>query len=260
MRTQDNGPVKSAARALDLLDEIAARGPGTQLQLANRLAVPKSSMHALLRTMIARGWIETDPTGTVYRLGIHSLIVSSAFLEADRVLASAQSYIDELASVTAETVHLGRLVDGEIVYIAKRESVHPLRLFSAVGRRLPACSTALGRAVLSQQPVELRDRHVPDPIVAMTPRTTTDRAVVLEILQKAAVDGYAVESEESTLGVRCFAVEVPFSADHCDSLGLAVPISRLDADREARMVETLLSIRARVTEARRHLSVANARE
>ena len=49
------GPVKSAARALDLLDEIAANGPGTQLQLSTRLQIPKSSLHALLRTMTDRG-------------------------------------------------------------------------------------------------------------------------------------------------------------------------------------------------------------
>ena len=48
-------PVKSAARALDVLDDIAAHGPGTQLQLSTRLGIPKSSLHALLRTMTARG-------------------------------------------------------------------------------------------------------------------------------------------------------------------------------------------------------------
>ena len=77
------GPVKSAARALDLLDEIAANGPGTQLQLSTRLSIPKSSLHALLRTMTGRGWLQTDPTGSVYMLGIHSLVVSSAYLDGD---------------------------------------------------------------------------------------------------------------------------------------------------------------------------------
>ncbi|MBU1802576.1 MAG: helix-turn-helix domain-containing protein, partial [Actinobacteria bacterium] len=70
------GPVKSAARALDLLDEIATHGPGTQLQLSTRLSIPKSSLHALLKTMTERGWLQTDPTGSVYQLGIHSLVVS----------------------------------------------------------------------------------------------------------------------------------------------------------------------------------------
>ena len=102
-------PVKSAARALDLLDEIAAHGPGTQLQLSTRLNIPKSSLHALLRTMTARGWLQTDPTGSVYMLGIHSLVVSSAYLDGDPVLSRAAPVMDEVAAATGETVHLGRL-------------------------------------------------------------------------------------------------------------------------------------------------------
>jgi hypothetical protein len=43
-----------------------------------------------------------------------------------------------------------------------------------------------------------------------------------------ATDQYAVESEQSTLGVRCFAVEVPFTRRRQDALGLAVLLSRLD--------------------------------
>ena len=87
------GPVKSAARALDLLDEIAAHGPGTQLQLSTRLNIPKSSLHALLRTMVDRGWLQTDPTGSVYQLGIHSLVVSSAYLDGDPVLARVRELL-----------------------------------------------------------------------------------------------------------------------------------------------------------------------
>ena len=135
------GPVKSAARALDLLDEIAANGPGTQLQLSTRLSIPKSSLHALLRTMTDRGWLQTDPTGSVYQLGIHSLVVSSAYLDGDPVLARAASVLDEVAAATGETVHLGRLDGHDVIYTAKRESIHPLRMHSAVGRRLPAYAT-----------------------------------------------------------------------------------------------------------------------
>ena len=124
------GPVKSAARALDLLDEIAANGPGTQLQLSTRL----------------RGWLQTDPTGSVYQLGIHSLVVSSAYLDGDLVLARAASVLDEVNAITGETVHLGRLDGSDVIYTAKRESIPPLRMHSAVGRRLPAYAASLRRA------------------------------------------------------------------------------------------------------------------
>ena len=240
------GPVKSAARALDLLDEIAAHGPGTQLQLSTRLNIPKSSLHALLRTMTDRGWLQTDPTGSVYQLGIHSLVVSSAYLDGDPVLARAASVLDEVAAATGETVHLGRLDGHDVIYTAKRESMHPLRMHSAVGRRLPAFATSLGRALMAELPTEQRRDMVPEHITAITANTTTDKDAVLEIIERAQAQGYATESEESCMGVRCFGVALPFTHQTVDALSVAVPISRLDNGREDFIIETLLSVKARL--------------
>ncbi|XVU30129.1 IclR family transcriptional regulator [Actinoplanes sp. CA-054009] len=239
--------VKSAARVLDVLDDIAANGPGTQLQLATRLGIPKSSLHALLRTMCSRGWLDTDQTGSVYRLGVHTLTVSSAYLDGDPVLSRAGSVMDEIAAATEETVHLGRLEGAEVIYTAKRESKHPLRMYSAVGRRLPAFMTALGRAMLAELPETERDALVPHQIKPITTQTITDRDALLAIIEKAGQLGYAEESEESCLGVRCFGVTLPFSHRSVDALSVAVPVSRLDQAREDFIIETLLSVKARLS-------------
>lgn len=246
------GPVKSAARALDLLDEIAANGPGTQLQLSTRLGIPKSSLHALLRTMTDRGWLQTDPTGSVYQLGINSIVVSAAYLAGDPVLARAAAVMDEIAAATEETVNLGRLAGAQIIYTAKRESVHPLRMHSPVGRRLPSYSTALGRAVLAEHPEAVRAELVPDAIAPITTNTLTDRDQVLAVIDEAARVGYAVESDESCIGVRCFGVALPFARPAIDGLSVAVPASRLDQRREDLIIETLLSVKARLATEQDH--------
>ena len=240
-------PVKSAARALDVLDDIAANGPGTQLQLSTRLGIPKSSLHALLRTMVAWGWLQTDPTGSIYRLGIHALVVSSAYLDGDPIVARAGACMDEIANATEETVHLGRLDGTHVIYTAKRESVHPLRMHSAVGRRLPAYATSLGRAILAEQPEDVRRALVPDSIAALTAHTTTDKEAVLAIIDQASHVGYAIESEESCIGVRCFGIALPFGRPALDALSVAVPISRLTGGREDFIIETLLSVKARIS-------------
>jgi DNA-binding IclR family transcriptional regulator len=250
------GPVKSAARALDLLDEIAAHGPGTQLQLSERLSIPKSSLHALLRTMVDRRWLQTDPTGSIYQLGINALVVSSAYLDGDPVLARATAVLDEVAAATQETVHLGRLDGADVIYTAKRESVHPLRMHSAVGRRLPAYATSLGRALLAEMSADARRDLVPESITAITSHTTTDKEAVLEIIDRAADQGYATESEESCLGVRCFGVALPFGPRAVDAMSVAVPISRLGDGREDLIIETLLGVRSRLEHApTRHIGV-----
>jgi DNA-binding IclR family transcriptional regulator len=178
---------------------------------------------------------------------VHTLTVSSAYLDGDPVLSRAAAALDEIAAATEETVHLGRLEGAEIIYTAKRESNHPLRMYSAVGRRLPACTTALGRAMLAELPDDVRDPLVPHEIKALTSRTTTNRDDLLAIIDKAVQLGYAEESEESCLGVRCFAVALPFSRRSIDAISVAVPMSRLDQAREDFIIETLLSVKARLS-------------
>ena len=202
--------VKSAARVLDVLDDIAAHGPGTQLQLATRLGIPKSSLHALLRTVRPRMAGHRPDRQRLPARRAHAT-VSSAYIDGDPVLSRASAVMDEIAAATEETIHLGRLEGAEIIYTAKRESKHPLRMYSAVGRRLPAYSTALGRAMLAEMPEDVRDTLVPHQIKAITTQTITNRDALLAIIEKAAQLGYSEESEESCLGVRCFGVALPFS-------------------------------------------------
>ena len=97
--------------------------------------------------------------------------------------------LDEVAAATGETVHLGRLEGSDVIYTAKRESIHPLRMHSAVGRRLPAYATSLGRALLAELPLEQRRGMVPEHISAITPNTTTDKDAVLDIIDRAVVPG-----------------------------------------------------------------------
>jgi len=83
-------------------------------------------------------------------------------------------------------------------------------------------------------------------ISAITPNTTTRKEAVLEIIDRAVLHGYATESEESCMGVRCFGVALPFTHQAVDALSVAVPISRLDNGREDLIIETLLSVKARL--------------
>ena len=106
-------PVKSAARVLDILDDLVAYGPGSLQQLAQRLSIPKSSLHALLKTMLGRGWIETEATGSIYSLGIRSVIVSSAYLDEDRVVARTSTLWCEVRVIGEFVLVIGPVPDAE---------------------------------------------------------------------------------------------------------------------------------------------------
>lgn len=239
-------PVKSAARVLDVLEELGRSGPSSLRDLADRLGIPKSSLHALLHTMERRGWLEAGDGGSTYRVGLRALLAGSSYVDADASVRRTAAAMDELAARTGEAVHLGRLDAPDVVYLAKRESRHPLRLFSSVGRRLPAHSTALGKAVLAELAVldpAVVGRLVPPPLLRSTPATITDPAELEREVARTRERGYAVDDEESAVGLRCYAVALPSGGTVTDALSVSAPVARLGGGRDEEVVQLLLSAR-----------------
>lgn len=241
--------VKSAMRTVALLEYLAGRqdDPARIREVSEALDMPRSSAHALLRTLTAEGWVRTDETGTRYGIGIRALLVGTSYLDSDPYLPIITPFLDDLRRDLDETFHLGRLDGGDVVYLATRESRQYQRTASRVGRRLPAYATALGKALLADRFGVERDRHVPDDFVALTPRTVTDRAALDASLETALVRGYAVDDEENTPGVRCFAVALPYTRPAQDAISASVPVSRLTAQREREIVEALCAVGDKVT-------------
>ncbi|MBE1487430.1 IclR family transcriptional regulator [Plantactinospora soyae] len=250
-------PVKSAGRTLDVLEALADSPRRRSLvELARDLGIPKSSLHGLLRTMIQRGWVEADLTGTRFGLGVRALQVGAAYLEADDATGLLSGVLDELASRFGETVHLGRLDGPHVVYLAKRESVHPLRLYSAIGRHLPAHATALGKVLLAERPDEAVDRLLSWPLPALTRHTVTDPSLLHAELATVRARGYAVDREENTEGIVCFAMAVPLHSPAVDAISLSVPAARLGPGSEERIVAALRGAVSQVRAARTLLAGA----
>ncbi|GAA4682269.1 IclR family transcriptional regulator [Phytohabitans rumicis] len=231
-------PVKSADRTLEVLEALAASPSRRSLvDLARTLDIPKSSLHGILRTMARRGWVETDVTGTRFGLGVRALEVGAAYLNADDAVGLVSGVLDDLSRQFGEAVHLGRLDGPDVVYLAKRESVHRLRLYSAIGRRLPAHATALGKALLAlcEDPAgQLRW-----PLPRLTTNTITDRDALLAELAQTRVRGYAVDREENTDGIVCFAIVVPLAAPPTDAISISVPVARIGPESPERITSAL---------------------
>jgi DNA-binding IclR family transcriptional regulator len=232
-------PVKSADRTLDVLEALAVSGGRRSLgELTRALGIPKSSLHGILRTMVRRGWVEADETGTRFRLGLRAVQVGASYVDGDDAVVRFAGVLDGLAAAFGETVHLGRLSGNDVTYLAKRESVHPLRLYSAIGRRLPAHATALGKALLAQR----GDAEVADllawPLPALTPNTITERVALHAELATIRSRGWAADRQENSVGISCFAVAL----GPVDAISVSVPTARLTTDLEARVIAALLDV------------------
>ncbi|HKT01781.1 MAG TPA: IclR family transcriptional regulator [Rugosimonospora sp.] len=241
------GPVKSALRTVQLLEYFAGhRGPHSLAGLQASLGYPKSSLYMLLRTLTECGWVETDSTGTLYRLGLRALLAGTSYIDGDHTVTAARETLDWLAEQTTETVHLARLDGTDVVYLATRESQHYLRPISRVGRRLPAHTTSLGKALLAERtPDEVR-AMLPAELAALTPHTIVTHPALASDLAATRRRGYAVDREENTLGLRCFGAALRYRRPARDAISCSAPVARLSGGGADRIVAALLAARDRL--------------
>ncbi|GAA1846322.1 IclR family transcriptional regulator [Agromyces salentinus] len=238
-------PVKSADRTLEILESLAG-GAASLGELAARLGIPKSSLHSILRTLEYRGWVEADASRSTYRLGMSALLIGSSYVDQDPTVLRTSDAMDALAADTGETIHLARLELPDVVYMAKRESVHPLRMFSAIGRRLPAHATALGKVMLAELPDSTVRSLIPETLPASTVHSITSRDALIEHLAQVRELGYAIDAEEAGIGMRCFAVALPFQSPSKDAISCSVPVARLDEEKERAIIDLLFEARERL--------------
>jgi len=242
MADDATGSVKSADRALSILEHLAATAePQSLADIAKSLSIPKSSLHGLLRTMQTRGWVQPDESGMRYWIGPHALTVGASYLARDGFVAATAKMLDTMSLELGETVHLGSLDGPDIVYLAKRDARHSLRLVSGVGVRLPAYATALGKVLLAELAPEAVGSHLLLPLKKLTPHTIVDTEAFAADLQATRSRGYAIDEQESTEGVRCFAAALGTTGPRTHAISCSVPLARLDAEFQKHVVSTLLS-------------------
>jgi DNA-binding IclR family transcriptional regulator len=229
-------PVKSALRVLNILEVLADCPEGVGFsELGRRLNLPKSSLSGLLTTLTDHGYVRFDAGQRIYTLGIRVWEHGQAYARHRDLLHEAQRVMEGIVATINETVQLATLDGIENVYLAKVDCSHPLRLQSEVGRRLPAHATGLGKVLLAELPSEILQARLDGrTLSAVTPRTLTERATLLAELETIREQGFAVDDQEYTWGLRCVAVPIrERGAGATTALSVSVPVMRASPEELA---------------------------
>jgi IclR family transcriptional regulator, KDG regulon repressor len=231
----------AVTRAFAILGLIRRDGPLTVRDVAARLGLPRSSVHELVHTLATLGAIApADGGGGRFTLGLLLHELGSAYLSEVDVAREGQRAAESVAAACGETVHLAILDGIEVVYLAKVDSIHAVRMVSAVGRRLPAQCTGVGKAMLSALSDEEVERRFggDDRLEAMTPNSITTLRDLVEALAEVRRVGYSIDNCESNRDVRCVAAPVH---DHrgatVAAMSISVPVIRTAEDWPGHLVE-----------------------
>ncbi|MFJ6120292.1 IclR family transcriptional regulator [Streptomyces sp. NPDC092129] len=236
--------VKSASRTIEVLDLLASHADGlTLLEIAGALGCPKSSAHALLATLARKHVVAATPTarGSVFKLGHHIFEIGQAYASNVDLIRDSHDIVRRLVDTCLETMHVAALDGGQVVYLAKEEGRQPMRMVSALGRRFPAYGTGVGKVLLAG----LDDSAVRDlfptaeQMPRLTPNTVDDPARLMAELAETRRRGYAVETEESSVGLGCIAVPLYDSSALVAAMSMSVPTARFPQERRDELLVQL---------------------
>ncbi|MGI9484257.1 MAG: IclR family transcriptional regulator [Hyphomicrobiales bacterium] len=245
-----SGQVQSLSRALRLMNTLADNPQGLSLsEVAHGVGLPTSTAHRLLTTLQNERYVRFDAERSNWLIGVQAFRVGAAFMRSRDIIATARPYMRRLMEVSGETVNLGIIDRGEVVYLAQVETQKMMRAMTGPGGRSDILTSSVGRAILSfmrQDECEklINSLHF-QPGVAQLPKA---RGVLQSDLQATRVRGYSIDNEENSVGLRCVA-SVIFD-EHSEPLaGVSVsgPTARVSEARIASLGETVAAIASEIT-------------
>jgi DNA-binding IclR family transcriptional regulator len=201
----EDGPI-GLQRALLVLEGFAEREEWGVRELSRRLEVSPSTASHLLAGLERLGILQRT-TDRRYRLGWRAGVLGPILAAGFRPGELAAGVVAELARRTGETAHLGTLSGDDVVYLAKVEGRHAVRIASRLGQRFPAAVTACGKALLAYDAVAA-DRVLAGPLPALTAHTITEPDALRAELAAIRAGALARDVEEIELHAACAALPV----------------------------------------------------
>ena len=240
--------VERALRILDLFDEHTTELKITEI--SERMDLHKSTVHSLLKTLQAQGYIRQNPENGKYELGLKLFERGNYVIQTLDVRQIARKYLQDLSLKTGQTTHLVIFDGEEGVYVDKVEGSMATILYSRIGRRIPLHCSAVGKALLAfRSQEEIKSILNGYTYTKQTENTITNENDLFEELANVRQQQYAVDNEENEPGVRCIAVPIRnYENKVIAAISLSTLIARIDDKQLEEFVALLKQIGSELSE------------
>ncbi|MDU4959154.1 MAG: IclR family transcriptional regulator [Sporomusaceae bacterium] len=228
--------VQSLQRALDLLEAIAGQSRPVPLrEAAAATGLPKSTAYRLLGNLEHRGYVRCNQDGS-YQLGLKFLVLSQQADQRFELKQLVRPFMLRLSELTRETIHLGMLQQGRVIYVDTIDSPQPIRLVACFGPSNPVHCTALGKALLMHTPdAEIGAMLAAAGMERRTAYSLVSRGDFLADMERVRQRGYALDDMESALECRCVGAPI---YDHDGNVAAALSVSGPASRFSLRLIET----------------------
>ena len=244
-------PVQTLEKSLEVIEYLStetADGLGIT-ELSNKLGMGKSTIHRILDTLVAYGYVEKIPQNNRYRLGWELFKKGNVVPRQRNLYNFDKKILEDLCNEYEVTVNLGVRVKNEIVIIAKYDPKTRLTVNLHVGEREPLHCTSLGKVLISEMDKEtIYSILGSDELQPLTPNTITSMVGLIKELEKVREQGYAIDDEEFCLGLSCIAMPVRDNSNNIiAAISMSGPSIRLNFSKIMDIKEALAKATLKVS-------------
>jgi IclR family KDG regulon transcriptional repressor len=240
--------VNAVFRTFSLLERLAKKKDYSLDELSLAVGLAKPTTYRFLQTMQEIGYVRRDENDR-YSITLKLFNVGSQALDHLDLHDAARPVARALLDRYGESVHMGVLDGDSAVYVLKLDSTHSVCMHSRVGRRVPLHCTAIGKVLLAWRNEEERASIVGGlRMVPYTEHSITAIDSFMDELARVRERGYALDSEEFEVGVRCIAAPVFDYADSCvAAISISRPRFRYDAAHESEWAQGIVDAAAEIS-------------
>ena len=200
--------VRSLARGLAVIRAFSTDRPSLTLsEVAEEAGMTRAAARRFLLTLVELGYVSVS--NGRYSLRARVLELGYAYLSNLSLTDVAIPRMEALVAQLNESCSMSVLDDTDIVYVARVPTQRIMSITLAVGTRLPAYATSMGRVLLAGLTVdELEERLSRVELEPLTPNTLRTLDELRDAINKARNEGFATVDEELEEGLRSLAVPI----------------------------------------------------
>jgi IclR family pca regulon transcriptional regulator len=200
--------VRALERGLAVINAFSAEHQRLTLsEVARRTGLTRATARRLLHTLVNLGYVEQQNSSFVLLPRV--LDLGYSYLSALRLPDLALPVMEELVVSIRESSSMAVLDGHDIVYVARVPTTRIMTIALALGSRLPAYATSMGRVLLAGLPRPDLDRFLGEvKLEALTSRTVTSRRRLREIIDETRDKGWCLVDQELEDGVRSIAAPI----------------------------------------------------
>jgi IclR family pca regulon transcriptional regulator len=197
--------VQSLSRGLTVLQAFNAERPAMTLaDMSRATGLTRATARRLLHTLVTLGYVCTD--GRTFELTPRVLDLGFAYVSSLQLPDIAQPFMEELSDRVHESVSASVLDGTQIVYVARVNTQRIMGISLAIGSRLPAAWTSMGRVLLAGLEGGALDEFLGRLVVAgPTAQSISDVESLRSEIDSVRAQGYALIDQELEVGIRSVA-------------------------------------------------------